>query len=65
MGEQILNIGPTGRYGREERKIGQDMGRIISKTFQFAKRSAVFMRIVAVLCLHMTTVCVDIGRKDH
>ena len=50
MGEQILNIGPTGRYGREEQKIGQDMGGIISKTFQFVKRSAVFMRIVAVSC---------------
>ena len=65
MGEQILNIGPTVRYGREEGKIGRGMGGIISKTFQFAKRSAIFMRIVVVSCLNMTTLCVDIGRKGH
>ena len=65
MGEQTLIIGPTGRYGREELKMSQAMGRIISKTFQFAKRSAVFMRIVVVSCLNMTTGCVDIGRKGH
>ena len=65
MGEQTSIIGPTGRYGREERKIRQDMGRIISKTFQFAKRSAIFMKIVAVLFLHIATACVDIGRRGH